>query len=274
MLVSISFMIARSEKVNVNIKSVAIMFIAPFQHLVNNISKTTENFWNSIDELKKVKKELIQTREELEKLKEASIEIEELKKENERLRYVLENQRKIDYQTVYAEIIGRDPSNYYSAFIINKGKKHGLKIDMPVIAYQGNQKGVVGKIIEVSHNFSKVLPITGVGSFIGAMLMNSRHTGIIKGMGKTADYLLLEYVNKEAPLDFGELVITSGQGGIFPKGLKIGKIVGFKKVKYGVFYKEINVKPIIDFSRLEDVYVILKEADAEIIDFFKESRAH
>jgi len=267
-------MIAKSDKVNINIKSAAITIISPLQKVVNDISNASENFWNSIEELKKVKKELIRTREELERLKEASIEIEELKKENERLRYILENQKKINFKTVYAEIIARDPSNYYSSFMINKGKNYGIEINMPVITYQGNQKGVVGKIIEVAPNSSKVLPITGVGSFIGAMLMDLRYAGIIKGVGKTADYLVLEYINKEAPINFGDLVVTSGQGGIFPKGLKIGRIIGFKKVKYGMFYKEIKVKPIIDFSQLEDVYVILKSPDEKIIDFFRENSVY
>ncbi|MBN1897789.1 MAG: rod shape-determining protein MreC [Spirochaetes bacterium] len=260
-LISVAFMIAKSDRVNVNLKSAAISLISPLQKVVNNVSEASENFWNSIEELKKVKKELVRSREELEKLKGANIEIEELKKENERLKFTLENQKKIEFQTAYAEIIAKDPSNYYSSFIINKGKSQGIKINMPVIAYQGNQKGLVGKIIEVSAGSSKVLPVTGVGSFVGAMMADLRYTGIIKGMGKTSDHVVLEYINKDATINFGDLVVTSGQGGIFPKGIKIGIVLGFQKVKYGLFYKDIKVKPIIDFSQLEDVYVIFKQSE-------------
>ena len=187
------------------------------------------------------------------------------------MRSRLDIKTKINYDTVYAEIIARDPSNYYSVFIINKGYNHDIERSMPVVTYQHGIKGVVGKVLETSKNSSKVLPITGVGSYIGAMLSTLRYTGLIQGQGPTDDYLLFNYVDKEAILNFGDLVVTSGQGGIYPRGLKIGKIVGFTKEKYGIFYKNIKVKPIINFSMLEDVYVILKQPDMEYINFGRDN---
>jgi len=271
-IISLTFIISKSPLININIKETASIFISPFQNIINNFYYGYKNFWNSIEEVKSIKQELLQTREELERLKGITTELDEIKKENERLKIALENKsdlEKLKFNSVYAEIVARDPSNYYSSFIINKGKKDGIRINMPVVAYQGKIKGLVGKIIETSLNYSKVLPITGVGSFVPAMIMESRYVGIIKGIGKEGDYLLLEYINREAPLNFGDTVITSGQGIIFPKGIYIGKIVGFRKIKYGQFYTEIRVKPIIDFSKLEDVYVLLKHPDEEIILFYK-----
>lgn len=269
-LISITFIISKSPKININIKSVALALISPVQILINNFSKAYKNFWNSIEETRILKQELIQTREELEKLKGISVEIEEIRKENAHLRSVLENLKELKFNAVYAEIIARDPSNYYSTFVVNKGKNAGIKINMPVIAYQGKDKALVGKVIEVSKYYSKILPITGVGSFVGAMFMESRYIGVIKGMGKTADYLLLEYISRDAPVNYGDLIVTSGQGGLFPKGINIGKVVGFTKTKYGPFYKEIRVKPLIDFSKLEDVYILLQKEADEIIMFYKE----
>jgi len=259
-LISISFIISRSDKINVNVKAAVNNSILPLQKLVYNTSESTKNFWNSIEEVKKLKREITTVREQLERLKEASIEIEELKKENDRLRYFLENKKKLDYNSVYAEIIGRDPSNYYSTFFINKGKSDGIIINMPVVSYQGNQKGVVGKIVEVSSHYAKVLPITGIGSYIGAMLYDTRDTGILKGLGKDVEYINLEYISKNAIVNFGDIVITSGQDGVFPQGINIGRVVGVEKVKYGLFYKEIRVKPIIDFSSLEVVIRIIKKS--------------
>ncbi len=269
-LISISFIISRSDKINVNVKAAVNNSILPLQKLVYNTSESTKNFWNSIEEVKKLKREITTVREQLERLKEASIEIEELKKENDRLRYFLENKKKLDYNSVYAEIIGRDPSNYYSTFFINKGKSDGIIINMPVVSYQGNQKGVVGKIVEVSSHYAKVLPITGIGSYIGAMLYDTRDAGILKGLGKDVEYINLEYISKNAIVNFGDIVITSGQDGVFPQGINIGRVVGVEKVKYGLFYKEIRVKPIIDFSSLEVVYVLLKNPDTHIIQYYKE----
>ncbi len=267
MLVSLSFIIVKSPKANKTVKTVVNKINYPVQVTVDYFSKSVNGFWESINELNKIKRELVITKQQLEKLKTASIEINELKRENARLRFLLENKKKISYPTVYAEIIARDPSNYYYSFTINAGKNVGIKVNMPVITYQNGKKGIVGKTIEVYSETSKVLPLIGVGSYIGAMLSALRYTGVIKGIGARGDFLLLDYISRDAILNFGDEVITSGQGGIFPKGLLIGKVVGFKKVNYGLFYKKIKVKPIIDFSELEDVYVILKSPDSQIIKF-------
>ncbi len=267
LLISLSFMIVKSPKANKTIKNVVNSISYPLQISINFLSDSVNNFWLSVNELNKTKKELAILKQQLQKLKTASIEINELRRENERLRLLLENKKKIDYPTVYAEIIARDPSNYNSSFIINAGENVGVDINMPVITYQNGIKGVVGKTIEVYRKSAKVLPIIAVGSYMGAMLSTLRYIGVIKGVGAKGDYLLLDYISKDAILNFGDEVITSGQGGIFPKGLLIGKVVGFKKVKYGLFYKEIKVKPVVDFSQLEDVYVILKKTADDVINY-------
>lgn len=269
LLISVSFMITRSEKVNINIKSGVNTVIYPFHYTINSLAKTVDSFWVSIEELNMMKRELLITKNQLEKLKSASFEIQELKRENERLRTILDIKTRIEYKTVFAEIIARDPSNNYSVFVINKGSRHGLERNMPVISYQQGLEGIVGKTIEVSRGSAKILPVTGLGSYTGCMHAALRNIGLIRGQGPTEEYLLFDYLDKNAQVGFGDLVVTSGQGGIFPKGLMIGKIVGFTKVKYGIFYKDVRVKPILDFSMLEDVYVILKPADEEIVKFEK-----
>lgn len=269
-LISISFMISKSDRVNLNIKSHINSVISPFQKVINSFSKTVNTFWSSISELDQIKKELTITKHQLDKMQGASIEIQELKRENAHLRSILDIKTRIEYQTIYAEIIARDPSNYSSVFIINKGSKTNIRRNMPVITYQHGIIGVVGKIIETSKHSSKVQPITGIGSYIGSMLSSLRYTGIIRGQGPVEDYLLFDYVDKEAILNFGDLVLTSGQGGIFPKGLMLGKIMGYQKVKYGIYYKKVKVKPIINFSMLEDVYIIVKDPDHNILNFIKD----
>ena len=267
LLFSTAFMISKSEKVNINVKSFINTLISPSHFIINSATKTVNNFWFSIKELNKIKRELVITKNQLEKLQDASIEIAELERENKHLRSILDIKTRIEYDTVYAEIIARDPSNYYSVFVINKGSIHDIEINMPVVTYQHGIKGIVGKILETSKISSKVLPITGIGSYVGAMLFALRNTGLIRGLGPSEDFLQLDYIDKSAILNFGDLIVTSGQGGIYPKGLKIGKIVGFRKVKYGIFYKNITVKPIINLSMLEDVYVILKSPDAKSLNF-------
>ncbi len=256
LIISLSFMMVKSQRMNNTIKSAISSIISPGEKILNDVYNTTSSFWKSLDEIKRLKREVAILQQKLEDVKQLTLEIEELKKENKQLREILNLKKQLHFPTVYAEIIGRDPSNFFSLFLIDKGRKHGIRVNMPVIAYQRGEKAVVGKIIEVSTHYSKVLPITGAGSYIAGMLAEKRGVGIIKGMGPLDENLYMDYLSKDINLNIGDKVITSGQGGIFPKGLTIGNIVSYQKPQTGKFYLKVKVKPWIDFSTLESVLII------------------
>jgi rod shape-determining protein MreC len=198
-----------------------------------------------------VYKENIKLRKEIGLLRKEIIRSEELSKENERLKKMLSFKQKIPFTTTAARVVGRDSSNWISALIIDKGKKDGLEKDMPVI----NEVGLVGKIVEVGNATSKMLLINDPDLKVAGLIQESREEGIVSGTlnGKCKMYFLA--LTSEAVIN--NTVVTSGLGGIFPKGLLIGKIIDVYEDPSGLT-KECLIEPAAKLSRLEEVLVILR----------------
>jgi len=161
---------------------------------------------------------------------------------------------KSDYKNraVSALVIGREQAALSKTILINKGSAHGLKIGMPVIA----TPGLIGRLIDVSWHVSKVLLLIDENNNIGAILQRTRTQGIVSGAGSRG--CILKYIYKNQDVKEGDPVISSGMGGIFPKGLLIGKVSRVQKQDAGLFLK-IDVAPIADFAKLEEVLVLASE---------------
>ncbi|MBI4845242.1 MAG: rod shape-determining protein MreC [Candidatus Omnitrophica bacterium] len=183
---------------------------------------------------------------ELEKLRFQANEFEEARLENNRLHEILEFQQQADYEFVVAQVIGKEPTNWLSSLIINKGSNHGIEINQTVMHFSG----VIGKIIEVSPITSKVLLISDVNSRVVALVQRTRMEGILEGIGN--GLCRLKYLPPDADLNLNDVVITSGLGGVYPKGLIIGCIESIRMERGGI-YKSCIVKPFVVLSALEEV---------------------
>jgi rod shape-determining protein MreC len=115
---------------------------------------------------------------------------------------------------------------------------------------------VVGRLVSVSPNYSKVLLIIDQNSAVDCVIQRSRDEGIVKGL--TAKLCVLEYMLKTSDVVMGDKVVTSGLGRVYPKGLPVGKVLEVVDIP-GELFKDIKVKPMVDFSKLEELLVILKE---------------
>ena len=186
-----------------------------------------------------------------------------LREENNRLKEALwteERLKKLSYlQSQYpsvsriAQIFARDPSSWFKTVLVNKGEKDGVAKDMAVVT----SDGVVGRVIEVSLNTAKVLLITDPNSAMDVIVQRSRTQGIMEG--KVEEVCVLKYVQKNEDVQVGDKVITSGLGGIFPKGLMTGTVTRVERKRPGIF-QYIEVTPSVDFSRLEEVLILRGES--------------
>jgi len=178
----------------------------------------------------------------------------ELKTENEKLRRMLDlKQKTYDFDLEAAEVIGRDPGNWSNIVIIDKGTNSGVYKNMAVIS----EDGLVGYTVDVGKNWAKVLIITDNRSSISAMIQRTRDNGIVKGSVSPAPpgYIKMVYLPVDASIVKGDVVISSGIGGIVPKGIVIGEVVEVKKESDNLM-KYAIVKPAVDFNKLEYVFVI------------------
>ena len=134
---------------------------------------------------------------------------------------------------------------------INRGRKDGVVQDAPVI----NENGVVGRAIDVTRASAKVLLISDPNSSIGGLNEKSRDLGVVVGGG--LENLKMKYVVPSAKIEVGDVILTSGIGGIFPKGIPIGKVKKVQMRDYDIF-KQVEIEPVVDFSKLEDLFVVIK----------------
>jgi rod shape-determining protein MreC len=136
--------------------------------------------------------------------------------------------------------------------VIDKGQHDGLIEGLPVVVAEG----VVGRIIKCAARQSRVMLITDASSAAAALVQSSRARAICRGEG---DGLSLEFLQQQEEIAIGDTIITSGTGGIFPKGLVLGRATNIKNSGYGLF-QTVQIRPAVDFSRLEEVLVLQKDS--------------
>ncbi len=176
--------------------------------------------------------------------------------ENLRLRRLLDFKSSTRADTLAAQVVMHDMTGWFQTLMIDKGFRDGIAPDMAVV----NDEGVIGRILDVSDRNSRVLLITDPGSSVDAIIQRNRVRGILSG--KDANGCLLKYVRGNLDIQVGDLVVSSGKDGIYPKGLRLGVIQAAFKDPVDLFQK-IEVKPLVRLSALEEVLVI-KRGDAGI----------
>jgi rod shape-determining protein MreC len=249
----------------------------PFQKGYNGIQGGTSRLWAGFSEFDRVRDELELTRSKLQTFESIDVEISEIKKENDRLRALLGMKEMLRYDSVAAAIISKDPDNWYRTLIINRGENDGIKVNMPVVAYQVVNKGevrelvkgVVGKIVEVRGSVSRIQPLIAPEIKIGVKIGENRFPGLLSGYTYNSNLCVVNYITRAAPVKFGDLIITSGQAGVFPQGLVLGTVVKSELLESSPYQRAI-VKPFIDYNLLEEVFIIKKAPEKDLFELFEE----
>jgi len=176
-------------------------------------------------------------------------QLQELSRENTRLRELVGFRKKISYKTIPAKVMGRDPSNWNNIVFIDKGASSGMNIDTGVTS----AKGLVGRVIEAGEAASKVMLIEDPDSRIAARVQRTRASGLVAGT--LSHRCRMIYISPDADVKIGDMVVTAGTSSTFPEGLLIGKITDIFEDKGGLYLSAI-IKPAADLERLEEVLCI------------------
>lgn len=207
--------------------------------------------WSDYSELIDVRGENRRLREELAQYKAATTQYREAVATNVRLEKLLGLKEVLPDPTLTVRVVGFDPSPWYKTIIIDRGSSDGVQRGMPVVTVEG----IVGQVIEASPHYAKVLLANDPNSAVDVVVQKNRVQGILKGDGER---FVLHYVLRNADVEEGDEIITSGLGGVFPKGLSVGRVDKAVVSRSGMF-KGIVVEPAANFSCLEYLIVILKK---------------
>jgi rod shape-determining protein MreC len=230
----------------------AINCVSPFQELVSSSIRMCKQIWKNYFSLVAVAYENERLRSALSKAYELNNRCLETQRSNKRLRALLDfKEKNKTFQMVAAEVIGRDPSYWSKTMMIDKGSLDGLQKGFPVVVH----RGIVGQITETTGHYSKVLLIIDQNSAVDSLLQGTRVRGIIKG--DSAKGFFFEYVLRKGNVEIGDMVISSGLDGVYPKGLRVGTVSEILRSNSGIF-QEIKVTPYVDLEKLEEVFVLFK----------------
>jgi rod shape-determining protein MreC len=247
-LLLLSLQITRNQNVRL-IRVWAVALFDPFERSLRGITDVSVGAWQAYRGLLHAQQENQELHTQLVSAQSRIQQLSEQAAESPRLRALLEFKDHLPFQTVAAEVIASSPGENSNAIFISKGEDAGLTSDLAVIT----PEGVVGKTIAVFSRSSQVLLITDPSSGVGVMLEKSRVQGVLKG--DSQNLCLIRYVMNEEPVSPGEAILTSGLDQIYPKGLPAGTVV---RTSAGNIYKNVEVKPAVDLSRLENVLVVSK----------------
>ncbi|MFH1124642.1 MAG: rod shape-determining protein MreC [Pseudomonadota bacterium] len=233
-------------------EQIIVELTAPIQKSVKHTVNAVEGLWLNYFALVNVRHENARLQREINDLRMENDRYREVVAANRRLKELLQFKETINWPVLAAQVIGRDPSGWFESVIIDKGKNAGLTVNMPVV----DARGVVGRLVSVSPGYAKVLLVIDQNSAVDGLIQRSREKGIVKGL--SSKFCKLDYVVKTSDVVVGDRVVTSGMGRVFPKGLPVGEVVEVANIPWELF-KEIKVRPMLDFAKLEEVLVILKE---------------
>ena len=248
------------------VKNVGLSIFSGIRGGIHEVNSFFSRSISSISELASLRQEHANLLIQLDRYEELERSNAEIFQENIRLKEQLDFAKTLRYRNIPAQISGKDPDNLFSAIVINKGSYSRVTNNMAVIAWQNGTQALVGKVIQAGILESLVMPVFDINSQVSARFSVSGFEGIVTGQGNSEAPLLMRFVPKRAreEINIGDIIITSGLGGIFPKGINIGRVSGINTPEYETTL-EIELIPMIDFSRLE--YVFIMEAEIQEVSF-------
>ncbi|MFA5535822.1 MAG: rod shape-determining protein MreC [Bacillota bacterium] len=234
--------------------------LAPLESGVTTITQAGKDFFEGFTKYNRTKEENLLLQKQVEELTGELYLLEEYRLENLRLRSLVNFEASFvdQRELLAAKVIGRNPSNWRKTFTINKGRIHGLQEGMAVVT----TKGVVGRIGILGERSAEVLLILDHEGALGGMVQNTRFPGIVEGTGDDKIPLQMVQLPYDSLVREDDIIVTSGLGGIFPKGLPIGYVINIIPESNGLM-KKAQLLPFVDFDRIEEVLIVLPEKGEE-----------
>ncbi len=242
---------------------VIVFITSPIQSLITSTLDEVVGFFQNYLFLWNTRRDSLQIIEENRKLLATIAQLQEAQQENTRLRRQIKFQEEFKLETIVARVIAKDVSTEFRAIRINRGENSGIQKDMAVMT----NEGVVGRVLRTTSNTSDIVTVLDLLSAVDSFVARSRARGVVTG--RTESVCQLKYALRTDDIEPGDVLIASGLGGIFPKGIPIGTVSRVDRKAYGIS-QEVEVRPSVDFSRLEEVLVVTHAESIPSIEKMKE----
>ena len=238
----------------------------PLNWVTGQLNDSAQDFRDAQDDTddpEQLKQRIGELEEQLARIQSEVIQLREIEADYQRLTNLLGYTSSVqDQEFVTADVIGIDQESNVRSIIINRGTRDGIRVGMPVVT----ELGLVGRIFNVSANFSQVQLIGDRNSSISGRLQETRAEGSIQGRGLITGNLEMLYIDPDAEVNVGDLVITSGLGGNMPPDLVIGQVSSRRNFE-SELSQQAEVRSFVDFSTLEFVLVVTSFEPADISVF-------
>ncbi len=226
--------------------------ISPVQEGIVSSKQSISSLWDNYLMIVNTSKENELLHKQISRLESDISSMEEIRKENLRLKQLLNYSDELTHHKILAQVVGWDSANEFKVIRVNKGTRHGIRVMSSVITDQG----LVGYVYRVTPNYADVLTILDQNNRVDVLVERTRTHGIVEGVFNFT--CALKYVMRNEPVEVGDKLLTAGVGGIYPKGIKVGMVRDIAKENFGMTLN-IEVVPSVDFDKLEEVLVLVPQ---------------
>lgn len=223
--------------------------LAPVHIAMARVADGAFRAWELYTEIGRLRVENARLREEAQRLAREVTRLRETAQAAQRLESLLAFRAQTPYRVVAARVVGRDPASWFATIVIDRGSADGVVRNAPVVTGEG----AVGRVIETTPFSARILLLSDPRSAVGVILQDSREIGVVEGTG--GDDLQVKYLSRARAVQPGDVLITSGQGGVFPPGIVVGRLAALRSG--GEVFREGTVRPAANLGRLEEVLILL-----------------
>ena len=232
---------------------IIVRLSTPVQWAAATLARGLSNFWGDYVYLVDVKEDNARLASQNARLRERVRKLEELEEENRRLKRLLDMRTSVRTDVISAQVIGKDTNEFFRIARVTLDKEsRNIGLNLPVIS----PDGVVGTTLKVSGDTVDVRLVVDAGSGVDIVVQRTGARGFVRGTGDESKYLCnVEYVQRTDEIEVGDLLVTSGVGRRFPKGIPVGTVTQVVKRDFGI-YQQVFATPAVDFSRIEEVLIV------------------
>jgi rod shape-determining protein MreC len=223
--------------------------LTPVQVALDGALESAERWWVALSEIGQLRSENARLRAEVERLHRRVARLEEAQREVVRLRRLLQVRPLPPEVPRAARVVARDAGSWFATLLVDRGARDGVRRHDAVVTADG----LVGRVLEVYPTAARVLLLSDPRSAVGVLVQRTRDAAVVEG--RAGPVLRLRYLSRDSEVRPGDLLVTSGLGGVFPRGIRVGTVRAILP-KTGLFL-EAEVTPAADLDRIEEVLVLL-----------------